>query len=131
MRPAATILHDASLHHTHWGRVIIHAERRGEFTPGEVAHASSWVTCACGKLDKDIPRWGGEGADGYNARPKDMALVNLGELFYQAVTTDRAEAAARLLCNIERRAVSVVLETVLKASGIPQLQTNQGESNRL
>lgn len=119
---AADILKDAGHDHTHWGRIIIKAERQGEFTNEDQLASGNWVTCACGKLDKDIPRWQLDvGID--KGRPKDDALVNLGGLFCHAVMENRFTSAAHLLCNIERRAISVVLETVLKASGLPQLPT--------
>ena len=125
---AHDILRDAGIHITHWGGKIIEAEMRGEFTGIDQHDSGNWVHCACGKLSELIPR---EDENEYgDTRPKDPALVNLGELFCSAVTGHSFVNAARLLVNIETRATAVILETVLKASGVPPVtQPLKGETS--
>ena len=97
MKTAQEILTDAGLSDTHWGLRIIEAEARGEFTDDDLRDASSWVTCACGRLDERVPR------NDYDA-PRDRELKDLGVLFVSPVFRGDFIDAADCLVEIERRA---------------------------
>jgi hypothetical protein len=97
---ARELLTSAGLHESHWGRRIIAAEDGG-FTGREKEDAFSWVTCACGKLDPRIPRYGSK-------VPKDQTLTILGSQFYKAVDRDQPLRAAETLIDIEKRAAEIL-----------------------
>lgn len=84
-----------------WGKRILAAKKRGEFTSKDIEDAADWPTCACGKLDKDIPRaeWGA---------PIDQELESLGCDFADAVDSDNFKNAMDVLENIQRRAGEVL-----------------------
>lgn len=105
MKTALEILTDAGLHNSYWGKRIIKAEKRGEFTEGDVKKAGSWTTCACGKQDPRIPR-DEEGA------PCDVYLWELGLGFNGKVYTHQVVQAARTLVKIEKRAAIVLANTL-------------------
>lgn len=93
----------------YWTKVLQVAARREKtgymrpFTKAEIDKAGDWVTCACGKQDKCIPR----AYDG-TYEPADRLLNDLGMAFFDAVYTGDVKAAKRLLGQIEMRARYVV-----------------------
>lgn len=98
------ILTEMNLQDTHWGRRIIQAEERGEFSDKDIELAESWVTCACGKTSHDIPR-----RDGL-ASPVDDKLREYGEQFEIDLEDNDFTQAALTLIDIEQRAAIVAAE---------------------
>ena len=99
-KPAAVLLWHAKLHRTVWGKRIISAEIRGEFSARDRRDSSGWTTCACGRVTVDVPRahWGW---------PLDGRLYAAGARFLEAVCDNGFVKAARNLIQIERRAAAV------------------------
>lgn len=64
-----------------WKKIIADARKRKYFTGTERRRASLWPSCACGQLDKRIPRLSG-------AAPIDNRLYKLGISFSMAVDTN-------------------------------------------
>ena len=103
MGKAEEVLAKAKLKSSYWGRKIIQAERGGGFSTRSGYLASSWVTCACGKLDDGIPRF-------VDDAPGDPKLRRLGHLFYIRVCRNDCLSAAEALVKIEQRAKQVLME---------------------
>lgn len=97
---AKQILEDAGLAESHWGKRIIRAEVRGKFTKADRRDAKNWVTCACGQVTADIPRHN-------DNRPVDNDLWLSGAKFACDVAFDRYIRAAKILIEIEKRAIEV------------------------
>ena len=106
-----TILNEACLDETYWGKKIIAAEKRGYFTTSNYDQSAGWQTCACGRQDSRIERW-------HNGRPMDALLQQLGENFQVEVEADSYHQAARTLIEIEQRAVEVIADQVSKSMAI-------------
>lgn len=93
---------------TYWGQIITIAEQKNCFSSKNVSESRHWVTCACGRVTVDIPRfketvflstsrhWVGE--------PKDNELRELGTDFSLAVGGNNYDWAKQLLVQIENRA---------------------------
>ena len=105
MKEAEIFLTENDAAGSHWGQRIIAAERRGNFTEKDKRAAGTWVTCACGKQDKRIPR-----RPGGRGRPADEVLSALGDGFYLLVCADRHLGAAETLLKIEARADEILDE---------------------
>tara|TARA_R110000796_G_scaffold177389_1_gene294232 strand:- start:348 stop:683 length:336 start_codon:yes stop_codon:yes gene_type:complete len=101
MNKAKEYLELKGLDQTYWGSIIVWAEERGSFTTRSKEQAGSWVTCACGRVTSDIPRYE------LQSRPQDRLLNNLGGRFYGAVEENDFLAAAQTLVRIEARAIIV------------------------
>jgi hypothetical protein len=97
---AKTYLEEVNLNTTYWGKIIIAAESRGFFTLKDAVEASSWVTCACGRVTEDIPRQD-------TNRPQDYELFLNGCKFANRVGEDSFVNAAIVLSLIEKRAIVV------------------------
>ena len=67
--------------------------------------AGDWITCACGKLDNNIPRF----SDG---DPIDPYLREYGKLFEASVLDCDFAKAAQLLCKIEKRSAKILSENI-------------------
>ena len=104
MSDTKQILTKAGLQDSHWGKIILEAENRGNFTEDDADKAQEWVTCACGKVNSDIERH----IDGI---PVDITLGDLGEDFAKIVGMNMVEyrykRAANTLVEIEQRALVV------------------------
>lgn len=92
----------------YWWRAIESAKRRKKrglqgFTWPVYERALGWITCACGKQDKRIPR-------GPGGKPEDSRLTELGGSFAYHVGMDQIAGAERTLRAIERRAVEVLAQ---------------------
>lgn len=107
MNEAKQYLDSKGLSDTYWGKIIIEAEDRGRFTIREITLGNSWVTCACGQLTSDIPRFI---KGGLLRGPKDLELENLGYGFGQTVMVSAFFASAKALHEIETRAIIVATE---------------------
>lgn len=101
MRTAKDVLTKTNLHKTHWGKVIISAERKAGFLNEDRRKAEDWATCACGKQDKRIER----NLDGV---PKDYLLACLGMRFFDRVASADFYRAALTLIEIEKRAAELI-----------------------
>ena len=86
---------------TYWGNIIIEAEERNCFTEENEIDSGGWVTCACGRVTSDIPRYENKG------RPQDKILNRLGDYFPITVEADEFLEAAKTLVRIEKRALRV------------------------
>ena len=106
--PARTLLTQAGLSRSHWGKRIIAAEKRGRFTKLDKDDASWWTTCACGKRDRRILR-------DLVFAPQDGSLRSCGAWFSSHVENNRFEEAAETLISIEARAREVLAG--IKAEG--------------
>ena len=98
---AKDILTKSNLAGTIWGNRIIRAEKRGYFSEHDEDLAHGWTTCACGKLDKRIPR----DDDG---EPKDGILSNMGDKFNCAVRGNFFLTTAKSLISIKKRATKIL-----------------------
>lgn len=87
-----------ALDETHWGKRIIKAEQKGSFTSKDKDDASNWMSCACGKLDKRIPR-----TRVACRAPDDSKLTASGYKFSDSINHNEFWAAAYLLSVIEER----------------------------
>ena len=98
------MLEDAGLQDTFWGKRIIEAAERGEFTKKDDYGSSSWVTCACGKCSTKIEK------EDWSNEPKDFELNRLGRRFgiYASSYNGSAYKAAETLVAIERRAAALL-----------------------
>ena len=90
----------------YWTKVIEQAKTRlrtqeEPFTDLQMQRATSWVTCACGKQDKFIPRNSG-------GAPMDTELDLLGLDFYTDVKCGDPYHAEVTLEKIERRAAEIL-----------------------
>ena len=87
------ILTAAGLEREFWGKQILAADKRGYATKKDKELAEDWPTCACGKLDKRLPRdadgapcdsmlryWGGDFADCFTFR---FDMTRAAELLVQ------------------------------------------------
>lgn len=101
MNEAKQHLEGEGLTHTHWGKIIIAAEKRGKFTRQEIVLSAGWVTCACGKITSDIIR------RSTNNAPEDEILASLGVDFFTALSCAKIPEAAYVLSQIETRAIIV------------------------
>ena len=104
MNEARQYLELKGLDTTYWGRKIIAAEKRGDFTGFNVQQAGDFVTCACGRVTTDIPRCRDYGG------PLDSKIVRLGMQFDLDVTYNNFLEAAQTLTDIEARALIVANE---------------------
>lgn len=91
----------------YWSRVLQQAAKRQAagkpaFTANEIERAGDWVTCACGKQDKRIPRYEGE--------PRDGLIRLLGYRFGHDVEMGCVNEAKRNLARIEARAAVLIAE---------------------
>lgn len=102
MMTAKEILVAAKLERSFWGKRIIAAEKRGYSSDSDEKFASSWTTCACGRLDKRIP--GIEDGDG----PDDVKLRVAGQRFADAIDAYSMLEAAEYLVAIEKRAKQIL-----------------------
>lgn len=93
-----------------WPARIKAARRAGGFTEQDMAEARWWPTCACGKLDADIPR--GRDLTFGRARhaPKDAALFDLGAHFVAHVCNNNFDAAEATILAITKRAAEVLAD---------------------
>lgn len=101
------LLTENKLEKTHWGKIIIEADEQhmDMFEPEDVAKAGDWVTCACGEATANIAK----DKLGY---PTDPFLLILGGDFYAAVMDSNPEEAAFIMIKIEKRASTLVGESV-------------------
>lgn len=85
-----------------WGKRIIAASERDNYTAADAELAASWATCACGEIAADIARF----TDG---APQDPVLHRLGSDFAFAVDPKYPKfvLAASLLVRIEARALEL------------------------
>jgi len=111
---AKQLLVDNNLHNTHWGKRIIDAENRGEFTNKDKTDAGSWVTCACGQHSNDIVFVKDEhDVLGY---PEDSHLYMYGIDFSDVVIMSHASdtnpyiEAAETLIEIEKRVIELLTD---------------------
>ena len=102
MGRATTLLIEHGLAATHWGRRIVEAEKRGEFTTSDYKDAADWVTCACGRSAAGFSRV--EGGDA----PQDDHLHRLGDDFNNCVIEQNMLGAAITLGSIENRATALI-----------------------
>lgn len=93
---------------TYWGKRIVEATERGYFEPYDRIEATSWVTCACGRVTANI------GRDDIKGIPDDPTLRAKGVSFNNGVVTNNFEAAAEILVAIEIRASIVAKKTAMK-----------------
>ena len=105
MSQVQSILAEAGLDKSHWGKRILAANRADEFTRADVADAGSWVTCACGKLSDGVQR-------NPTGSPRDGVLMLLGQRFSEAVNDDEFVTTAECLVRIEARAVIVLSRNI-------------------
>lgn len=112
MKEAQEYLTAKNLDTTYWGKKIIAAEARGNFTESNINQSAEWVTCACGRLTGDIPRAADTRFQSYNM-PLDRVLKDLGFEFYNAVEDNEFLYAAELLDKIETRARIVAKQNTL------------------
>ena len=112
-----------SKHTPYWFNVIRRAVTRGNkglaaFTLKHRAEAYDFVTCACGKQDPRIPRYG-EGDLYETGTPKDKQLKYLGRDFATDVCYNRPYNAMRTLFKIEQRSAEILkgLTTQQKGNG--------------
>jgi hypothetical protein len=104
---AKQLLIEAGLSRKYWGRRIIAAEKNRGFSKTDRDLAYEFETCACGKLDRRIPRhFGRLGYMEYS--PKDKQLFNLGINFEKAVKENKFIIAAKRLIRIENRGKKVL-----------------------
>ena len=104
---AKQILTEANLHKSYWGKIIIAAEKRERFTDVSKRQSQDWTVCACGELDKKIPRRYTSAYVEANA-PIDRQLFSLGVTFMTAVENDKFTLAAKRLTRIENRAKKIL-----------------------
>lgn len=97
----------------YWDKVLKIAEKKARagkdpFTDQQKLNSGYWVTCACGKQSKLIPRIYGDP----NNPPEDMELETLGKQFeddvINASSVTSVRRAKRTLNEIERRAAEVI-----------------------
>ena len=100
----------------YWTRVCLNAikrKRQGKtpFSKRHIRLAKSWDTCACGKQDPSILRWveGGVWNKCDIGKPQDRVLADYGWEFCKAVEAQAPTKALRIVGNIERRAVEVMV----------------------
>ena len=93
----------------YWIKAINEAKKTGKFTEDQRSKAASWVTCACGKQDKFIPR------NSFGA-PIDKRLDMLGLDFYRNVRDACPYTAEETLAFIERRAAEILFGDDLEAN---------------
>lgn len=67
--------------------------------------AKSWVTCACGNLCAEIPRWKFE-----KGRPVDERLADLGADFACHVAACKWSEARQTLAEIEKRSGEILAD---------------------
>ena len=101
MMEAETILNRECLDETFWGKAIIRAEKRGQFTDSNKDKAGDWQTCACGRQDKRIDR------DDVG-EPCDLLLRSLGSNFDVDVHLNSFTVAANTLVAIEQRSAEIL-----------------------
>ena len=102
---ATKILRKARLGSTHWGKLIIAAEKRGSFDETDRRLSKNWVTCACGKLKFAKRNWDGV--------PVDYFLKKFGMEFTKEIIRNSFLGAAKKLISIEKRAVKLVKKGVI------------------
>ena len=102
MKTAKSLLVEAGLDETLWGKRIIHIEETGKMLVEWLDEAWGWQTCACGEQDERIPR----NEDGC---PFDEQLRRDGVEFPLYLQSNIVEAA-RCLIRIEERAAEVLKE---------------------
>ncbi len=90
-----------------WWDRIERAKKRGWFTDSDKERSMSWISCACGSVDRRIHRFpvdycGFYGEDRAGA-PTDHLLWNFGLEFMDAVEADKPDAARIFLIWIEKR----------------------------
>lgn len=85
---------------TVWGKILIEAAKRGDFTDAESNLAANWVTCACGRVAAEI-------SVNDIGKPLDHLLSNYGANFSQAIDRNQPINAARSLVLIEARAIEL------------------------
>tara|TARA_R110000782_G_scaffold10750_10_gene33287 strand:- start:497 stop:817 length:321 start_codon:yes stop_codon:yes gene_type:complete len=102
MKTAEEVLVESGLSYSHWGSILIDAEAIGFFTSESKEASSTWMSCACGKLDDHIEREGPYGS------PVDYELRRLGNSFYQLVDCDDFLEAALTLVKIEKRSIELL-----------------------
>jgi hypothetical protein len=105
MLEAKRLLNAAGLNETVWGATIILAENRGYFLDQALFEADNWTTCACGQLDAHVEM----DEDG----PVDKWLRHMGSEFAVAVFEHRIVRAARLLCDIQARSITLLQEALV------------------
>lgn len=91
--------------HTHWGRRILSAAKRGRFTKADVRDAADWPTCACGKMCARKPY---KQDKTKNFRPTDSYLMVSGANFESDVKGNNILDAADALTLIEGRATQLI-----------------------
>ena len=101
MKTAQSIIKEAGLGLSYWGKIIILAEMRRSFNDEDSYRANSWTTCACGKQDAALMGEYG---------PHDSQLDELGEDFSIAIFEDNFLEAAQLLVKIEYRSAFLLNE---------------------
>jgi len=87
----------------YWWVAIDKAKKFG-FSDEEKDNAGSWITCACGKQDKRIPRK-------ELGSPNDRKLANLGIRFCDEVDSDNPFKAEKTLLRIEHCAAIVIAQS--------------------
>jgi hypothetical protein len=92
----------------YWPHVIRQAaqrkkQRKPAFTSKQKRLAKAWLSCACGKLDKRIPKE-------LDGAPKDCRLFSLGIDFAMAVARDNPQGALDLLRKIQKREAELLKE---------------------
>ena len=105
------ILKEHNLHDTHWGKIIINAEKLNSFSYDEVEEAKEWKSCACGKLDNHIERYGNECNEHLEGAPVDDKLQWLGMEFESVVEDNNFVQSAICLIGIETRSKELLMET--------------------
>jgi hypothetical protein len=115
MLHAHALLVKEGLDRSVWGKRIIKAELRGNFTQDVEWRADEWMSCACGKLDAHIKR----DAD---YAPTDKKLNKLGIDFSEWIDSDfnthsfsssegvhdQFHGAAITLVAIEKRSIELL-----------------------
>ena len=93
---------------SHWGQRILAANEAENFTDEDVDDASSWVTCACGQLDKELLIDGEPRTTPHARSPRDRRLRAMGLAFSDAVGFSEVGYAAIVLVAIQRRATQLL-----------------------
>jgi hypothetical protein len=128
MKAAHKLLFENNLHESHWGLRIIEAEIKGYYPEIDKIDSESWLSCACGKLDRHVKTNMNDMTMDVGA-PLDFTLRSLGVKFDRLIditdyifiggkriifTYDYTTfyCAAETLVAIEKRSIELLEETL-------------------
>lgn len=101
---ASSIVKEAALENTYWGKKIILAEESGtKFSKNDIDEATSWDNCVVGTLTIEIER------ASFSAAPVDCELYDLGYTFAVYINEQNLLSATRTLVDIYNRAKIVTV----------------------